>query len=151
MAVLRSRSWVSAPIDEVFAFFDDPANLARLMPPPVQIRLLEIDPAPPQPGSIFTFGYGLGPFQRRWTVRLLEREAGRRFRDETLDGPLARFDHTHSFAPARRGTWIVDEIDYHLGPGGTMGELLDMLAGWAMRATFVWRAFRQRQLLRRVD
>lgn len=149
MAILHTRSWVTAPIDEVFAFFDDPANLARLMPPPVQIRLVRIEPSPPQPGSIFEFLYGLGPFQRAWTVRLLDRVPGERFVDETVSGPMARFDHTHSFEPAARGTWIDDRIDFHVGPDGPVGAVVDALAGIVMRMTFVWRAARQRQILRR--
>jgi ligand-binding SRPBCC domain-containing protein len=134
-------------VEEVFAFFDDPRNLPRLMPPPVSIRVLAIEPDPPRPGSTFTFDYGLGPWRRTWTVRLVEREPGRRFRDETLRGPLRRFVHTHAFEPASRGTWIVDEIDFRVGPAGALGAALDLLAGWVMRATFVWRAVRQRQLL----
>lgn len=151
MAHIRSRSWVAAPIDEVFAFFDDPHNLARLMPPPVSIRLESIEPDPPRPGSIFTFRYGIGPFRRSWTVRLVERSAPHRFVDETLAGPVARFHHEHAFAPSARGTWISDAIDYRIGPGGRIGAVVDWLAGWVMRATFVWRAARQRQLLRARD
>jgi ligand-binding SRPBCC domain-containing protein len=148
MASLRSRSWVAAPIDEVFAFFDDPRNLARLMPPPVRIELVRIDPAPPRAGSVFEFAYGLGPFRRRWTVRLLERQPPERFVDETIAGPLARFHHEHHFRAGRNGTWIVDEVDYRVGPEGPVGAVLDWLAGWVMRATFVWRGGRQRRLLR---
>jgi len=147
MPIIRSRSWVAAPIDEVFAFFDDPANLGRLMPPPVRIELVAIDPAPPRPGSIFTFRYGLGPIRRSWTVRLVERVPTERFRDETLSGPVARFLHTHAFEPTGRGTWIIDEVDFHVGPDGPLGLVVDTVAGWVMRATFIWRAMRQRQLL----
>jgi ligand-binding SRPBCC domain-containing protein len=147
--VLRSRAWVSAPIDEVFAFFDDPGNLARLMPPPVQVRLVRVDPAPPQPGSIFEFRYGLGPIQRSWIIRLVDRVPGERFVDETLSGPVARFHHSHTFSEARRGgTWIEDRVDFHIGPDGTLGTMLDAVAGLVMRLTFVWRHARQRQLLR---
>ena len=147
MATIRSRAWVDAPTDRVFAFFDDPANLGRLMPPPVRIRLQRIEPNPPRPGSIFEFRYGIGPFQRTWTVRLIEREEPIRFVDETVSGPVARFHHTHSFAPGRRGTWIHDEVDYRIGPGGRLGAAVDWVAGRVMLATFVWRAVRQRQLL----
>jgi ligand-binding SRPBCC domain-containing protein len=139
---------VSAPVEEVFAFFDDPRNLARLMPPPVRIELVRVEPDPPRPGSIFEFAYGLGPFRRRWMVRLVDREAPHRFVDETISGPLARFHHSHHFAPGRTGTWIADEIEYRVGPEGRIGVVVDWLAGWVMRATFVWRAARQRQLLR---
>ena len=147
MATVRSRSWVAAPMQEVFAFFDDPRNLGRLMPPPVSIRLVRIDPSPPQAGSILEFRYGLGPIQRSWTVRLLERDPPVRFVDETISGPLARFHHSHTFTPGRHGTWISDEIDFRAGPGGRIGSVVDWLAGWAMRAIFVWRAARQRRLL----
>ncbi|MCA1571500.1 MAG: SRPBCC family protein [Chloroflexi bacterium] len=147
MPTLHVRAWVAAPIDEVFGFFDDPGNLGRLIPPPVSIRLVRIEPAPPRPGSIFEFRYGLGPFQRSWTVRLLERVEPRRFVDETLSGPMARFHHSHTFTAAGRGTWIEDRIDFHVGPGGLAGEVIDRVAGIVMRLTFVWRAIRQRQLL----
>ena len=147
MPTISSRGWVAAPVDEVFRFFDDPANLARLMPPPVRIRLVRVEPAPPRPGSIFEFRYGLGPIQRSWTVRLVDRVMNERFVDETVDGPMRRFHHSHVFTPARRGTWIEDRIDYHVGPGGPIGSALDALAGWVMRATFVWRHARQRRLL----
>lgn len=148
MPIIQSRAWVAAPLDEVFAFFDDPANLSRLMPPPAQIRLVSIEPAPPQPGSIFEFRYGLGPFQRPWIVRLLDRVENERFVDETVSGPMARFHHSHTFTAARSGTWIEDRIDFHVGPDGVVGSVVDFVAGLVMRATFVWRAMRQRQLLR---
>jgi ligand-binding SRPBCC domain-containing protein len=148
MPIIRSRGWVAAPIEEVFRFFDDPANLAKLMPPPVQIRLVRIEPAPPRPGSVFEFRYGLGPVGRSWTVRLVDRVVNERFVDETIAGPMRRFHHSHVFTPARSGTWIEDRIDFHVGPDGPIGSALDWLAGWVMRATFVWRHARQRQLLR---
>jgi ligand-binding SRPBCC domain-containing protein len=149
MPTFRSRSWVAAPIEEVFAFYDDPVNLGRLMPPPVRFRLVRIEPAPPQPGSIFEFRYGVGPFQRPWIVRLTGRVVNERFVDETLSGPMARFQHSHSFTPGRRGTWIEDRVDFHVGPDGPVGVAVDFLAGLAMRMTFIWRGMRQRQLLRR--
>ena len=147
MPKLRIRSWVSAPIDVVFAFYDDPVNLGRLMPPPVRFQLVRVDPAPPQPGSIFEFRYGLGPIQRTWTVRLTERVENQRFVDETLSGPMARFQHSHTFTPGRRGTWIEDRVDFHVGPDGPVGVVLDFLAGLAMRLIFVWRHVQQRRLL----
>jgi len=147
MPIIRSRSWVAAPIETAFAFFDNPVNLSRLMPPPVRIHLVRIEPAPPQPGSIFEFRYGLGRFQRSWIVRLVDRIENDRFVDETLAGPMVRFHHSHTFTAARRGTWIEDRIDYHVGPDGPVGVVVDLVAGLVMRLTFVWRGVRQRQLL----
>ena len=147
MPIIRSRAWVPAPVEDVFRFFDDPANLGRIMPPPVRIRLVRIEPAPPRPGSVFEFRYGLGPFQRSWTVRLVDRVLNERFVDETISGPMARFDHSHLFTPARRGTWIEDRIDFHVGPDGPLGAVVDAVAGIVMRLTFVWRHAMQRRIL----
>ena len=149
MPIIHSRAWVAAPIEEVFAFFDDPANLPRLMPPPASIRLVRVEPAPPRPGSVFEFRYGIGPVERRWTVRLVERVVNERFVDETLSGPMARFHHSHTFSSGRRGrgTWIEDRIDFHVGPDGALGAVLDAFAGLVVRLTFVWRHAMQRRIL----
>jgi hypothetical protein len=50
--------------------------------------------------------------------------------------------------PADRGTWIDDRVDFHVGPDGPLGVLVDLVASFGMRLTFVWRGVRQRQLLR---
>ena len=149
MPIIRSRGWVAAPIEEVFAFFDDPANLDRLMPPPVRIRPVRVEPMPPQAGTVIEFRYGIGPFQRSWVVRLLERVPPERIVDETVTGPMRRFHHSHTLTPARRGTWIEDRIDFHVGPDGSVGAVVDRVAGVVMRLTFVWRHLQQRRLLGR--
>jgi ligand-binding SRPBCC domain-containing protein len=150
MPTIRARGWVDAPVERVFAFFDDPANLGRLTPPPARVRLIAVDPAPPLAGSILEFRYGIGPWTPlRWRVRLLERVEHERFADTTLSGPMARFDHTHAFHAARRGTWVTDEITFHVGPGGVLGAAIDRLAGVAMRAVFVYRHALTRFLLAR--
>ena len=45
---------------------------------------------------------------------VVDRGAGERFVDETISGPMARFNHSHTFTPGRRGTWIEDRIDFHV-------------------------------------
>ena len=150
MPRIHSRSRVAAPIEKVFAFFDDPANLSRLMPPPVSIRPVRVSPLPPQAGTVIEFSYGIGPFRRSWLVRLLEHQAPTRIVDETISGPMKRFHHAHTFSAAGDGgTWIEDRVDFHVGPDGLIGVLADLLASLVIRATFVWRAARQRRLLRR--
>jgi uncharacterized protein len=148
MARVRARGWVAAPIDETFAFFDDPANLARLIPPPARIRVLRFGPTPPRAGTEIEFTYGVGPLRRQWLVRYGEFAPGSCIVDETVRGPMARFHHEHRFEAARNGTWVIDEIDYRVGPGGPLGAVLDLAAGLAMRGVFVYRHAVQRRLLR---
>lgn len=150
MATLRSVSRVTAPVEEAFAFFDDPANLAKLAPPPGWMRLVSVDPAPPQAGSIIELRYGIGPYERRWVIRLLEHVRDARIVDETVSGPMRRFRHSHTFrAASRGGTWIEDRIEFQVGPGGPIGAVIDLAASLVLRGVFLWRAARQRRLLRR--
>lgn len=148
--VIRARGWVAAPIDRAFAFYDDPANLARLVPPPARIEVLEVDPSPPRTGSRFTFRWAIGPLGGTWTVQVVEHVPGSHFRDVTLAGPMRRFVHTHRFrpGPGGRGTWVEDEVDYQVGPGGVVGWLVDAAAGLVVRSTFLVRQVLQRRLLR---
>lgn len=149
MPVIRSRARVGAPPPEAFAFFDDPANLARLTPPPVRIEPVRVDPSPPRAGTEIEFRYGIGVFRRSWVIRFVEHVPGERLVDETVSGPMRRFHHSHTFrAAVGGGTWIEDRIDYHVGPDGPIGAVVDFVAGLAMRGTFVWRHARQRRLLR---
>jgi ligand-binding SRPBCC domain-containing protein len=150
MPVIATRAWVAAPIEESFAFFDDPANLARLMPPPVSIRPVRVEPSPPRAGTEIEFRYGIGPFRRSWVIRFVEHRPPHLMVDETLSGPMRRFHHSHRFGTARNGgTWIEDTVDFHVGPDGVLGRVVDALAAAAMRAIFVWRQARQRRLLER--
>ena len=148
MPTIRSRSWVAAPIDQVFAFFDDSANLSKLMPPPVRIRPVRVEPLPARAGTVIEFRYGIGPFQRSWVVRLVEHVPPERIVDETVSGPMRTFHHSHTFTPARAGgTWVEDRVEYHVGPDGVVGTIVDFVAGMVMRLTFIWRQAMQRRHL----
>ena len=148
MPTLHSRARVAADVGTTFGFFDDPANLARIMPPGAGIRVVRIEPLPPRAGTEVEFSYGIGPFKRRWLVRYLEHVPNERIVDETLAGPMRRFRHSHTFTPADRGgTWVEDRVDYHVGPDGPLGWVLDTAAAVALRALFLWRRARQRRLL----
>ena len=147
MPTVHARGWVLAPIEETFAFFDDPRNLGRLTPPPGRIELVRVEPSPPQAGSELEFRYGIGPWRRTWIVRLTEHLENERIVDETLSGPMRRFHHEHRFTAGRVGTWVEDRIDYHVGPDGMVGALVDAAAGLVVRALFVYRHAAQRRLL----
>ena len=55
---------------------------------------------------------------------------GRRFRDTQVEGPFARWIHTHSFEPDGDGAILEDRIDWSL-PGGAIANAL--LGGFVRR------------------
>lgn len=60
------------------------------------------------------------------TARITELEPGRRFVDEQVRGPFARFRHEHVFEPARDGTVMTDRITFD-APFGPVGDLAERL------------------------
>ena len=69
--ILESRVWLARPRVEVFAFFADPANLPRLAPPALRLRLLA-PPAPMRAGSVYDFRVAWLGVPLRWRAFIRE-------------------------------------------------------------------------------
>jgi ligand-binding SRPBCC domain-containing protein len=150
---LRFEQWVPVPLARVFAFFSDPSNLPRIMPPQLGARLVRVERVPP-PGSAPEGGEaGVGtvivvsvkllppfPVRTEWVARIVEYERGRHFADVQDRGPFRRWEHRHEFEArcqdGRDGTVVRDVLEYEVGLGllGTVAERL--LVGRQMTRTF---------------
>lgn len=109
----------------------------------------EVDPAVLDVGTVVRLSirpFGVGPRQR-WTSRVIEcecRERTARVRDEMVEGPFPRWDHTHRFHAADGGTVVTDRVEYRLpAVPGPLSAL-----GWpGLEAIFAYRHRRTRRLL----
>ena len=108
--------------EEVFAFFTDAANLARLAPPSVGFRLLTRLPIRMTAGTLLDYRLRLFGIPVRWRTRIELVEPPARFVDVQLAGPYRHWRHEHSFAEIPGGTLIADAVDYEL-PFGPLGTL----------------------------
>jgi ligand-binding SRPBCC domain-containing protein len=119
--ILQSRVWLAKPRPEVFAFFAEPANLARLTPPAMCLTLLT-------PGVVMATGavleYRLSwlGLALRWRAFVREFDPPHRFVDVQVRGPYARWEHRHRFLEEGGGTWVEDRITYRL-PLGPLGSV----------------------------
>jgi ligand-binding SRPBCC domain-containing protein len=155
--------WVPRPLEQVFLFFANPGNLARIMPPWMRVELLEVHVVPPpgvqavtatvssQPplagaGSELTASYRVIPFLPFRAVsgaRITGFVMNEYFEDIQTRGPFQSWHHRHEFqAEARRGTngtRVRDVIDYHagFGPLGSLAEKLFIAP--QLRRTFEYR------------
>jgi len=123
---LRREVFIRAPIEEVFEFFCDPANLARITPKSVGFRDLTPEARPMGPGmkivhEIRWFGLPL-----RWETLIEEYNPPHGFVDTQVRGPYKYWRHRHSFEEAPGGTLMRDHIRYGLpfGPLGTVTHWL---------------------------
>ncbi|HTO10792.1 MAG TPA: SRPBCC family protein [Candidatus Binatia bacterium] len=140
--VLEARVWLARPRAEVFAFFADPRNLARITPPGVRVRLRTPCTALHAGAVLDVSTRWLGvPLHSRIYIR--EYDPPYRFVDVQVRGPWARWEHRHLFLEEGGGTWVEDRVTYRL-PLGALGRLVHgALVRRQLRA--VW-AYRQARL-----
>jgi ligand-binding SRPBCC domain-containing protein len=157
----HSEQWVPAPLDRVFAFFADPHNLPRIMPPALGTRLVKLNLVPPRfligkvpPRSLRMAGAGTEmtvafrvipyfPMHERWVVHISDFALNQYFHDVQKQGPFRRWEHTHTFADmvqgGREGTLIHDEVEYEVGFGLVGRALEAALFQRVFHATFEYR------------
>lgn len=156
----ETEQLLAAPIDRVFLFFANPANLPRIMPGSIGAQLVRVHLVPPPevraPAPAVTEQASLAgigseivvsirlipflPFRMEWIAKITEFEWNHHFADEQRKGPLKSFHHRHELRAERAGTIVHDMVDYDIGFGWA-GDLANFFfAGPLLR-----RMFRQRQ------
>lgn len=146
----QAEQWLPYPLELVFAFFANPANLPRLTPAWQRARLdrIELKPAPPPPestvrphiaagdGTKLTLSlrpFPLLPVRLSWEARIEDFRWNVGFADVQLRGPFHYWRQRHlmqasaSATTGAPGTLLKDEIEYVL-PLGALGALADSLA-----------------------
>jgi len=163
---LEFEQWVPFPLELIFAFFSNPENLPRIMPPSSGTRLIQVNRTPAPPGlrnseeaagvgSRIITSFRVVPFlpiRKRWIARITEFEWNRYFADVQDEGPFQSWHHRHEFADSpqdgRAGTLVRDVIDYEVG-FGFIGSIANaMFVRRQMEATFAERQKRLPELLR---
>jgi ligand-binding SRPBCC domain-containing protein len=137
---------VATGVEETFAVFTEPANLARLTPRLLRPRIVE---TPPTVAAGERLRYRVGGRRIRvdWIAEIAEWQPPRRFTDVQVRGPYASWVHTHELVPTSLGTEIRDRVEYRL-PGGRLGSLADRLVHRPLLAClFRYRSRRLDELL----
>ena len=161
----HSEQWLPHPLEQVFAFFANPQNLPRLMPPWQKARIEEATIVPPQPpqrsiaagaGTRLTLSFRpfpYSPIRVPWEAEITHFIWNDRFCDTQLRGPFAYWHHCHSVVAETRdnipGTLLHDVVEYTL-PLGPLGEITNTLViARQLRSTFAYRHQRTLELLAR--
>jgi ligand-binding SRPBCC domain-containing protein len=119
MPVFEASQVLLRPVEEVFTFFRDPANLVRISPPELHMRLVE-GPALLELGSRIVFQGRRWGIPQRVVSEVTAYDPPTMFSDAQVEGPFRKWVHTHRFEAAPAGTLMTDHIDYE-PPGGMLG------------------------------
>jgi ligand-binding SRPBCC domain-containing protein len=129
MPVFEKRTRIPAPPEAVFAFHERPDALERLMPPWEDARIIERTGGLEE-GARVVLEARIGPLKQRMVAVHTAYLKGRMFQDTMMEGPFARWVHTHRMEPdGQGGTWLIDHIAYEL-PFGLIGRIA---GGWIAR------------------
>ena len=132
--------WIPRPLDEVFAFFSNAANLEALTPPWLHFHILN-------PAVVIGEGVRIDYRLRihgvplQWQSEISRWNPPSSFVDEQRKGPYRRWVHTHTFAAERGGTRVGDSVEFEV-------PLAWLVGGFVRRDVEKIFAFRQQALLK---
>ena len=106
-------------LQEAFAVFENPYNLAKLTPPWLNFRILTPD-LKMKLGAEIDYEFRWMGIPLRWKTRITEYEPPFHFVDEALKSPYLLWRHRHTFRALPEGARISDHVDYAL-PFGIFG------------------------------
>lgn len=141
--VFVRRTRIGAPAEEVFRWHARPGALERLTPPFAPVEVAEREGGIAD-GARVVLKIPLGPTHVRWVAEHRDYIEGRQFRDVQVEGPFARWEHTHRFEPdGPQASFLEDRIDYALplgAAGGLVGDpfvrgMLDRMFAYRHRTT----------------
>jgi ligand-binding SRPBCC domain-containing protein len=123
---LYRHQFIPKPLAEVFAFFEDPQNLARITPKNLNFRNLAPQPVQVKEGARIFYQIKIKGIPIRWESLITQYDPPHLFVDEQVRGPYAFWRHIHRFKKEGVGTLMEDEVTYSL-PWGPLGRLAHFL------------------------
>jgi len=140
---IHTSVWLPKPLDAVFPFFADAANLETLTPPWVNFWILTEPPIEMRVGALIDYKIRVRGLPLRWRTEITAWEPPYRFVDEQVRGPYSRWVHEHSFRQEDGGTLCEDHVSY--APIG--GSLMHWLfVGRDVRRIFDYRQEQMRRI-----
>lgn len=118
--------WTSVGLQETFAFFEDPYNLAKITPPRLSFQVTSEQKVEMHRGAEIRYTIRWLGLPMRWKTLIREYEPPNFFSDEQASGPYRLWLYQHTFKAVNGGTMVGDLVRYQL-PLGPLGRLAHFL------------------------
>lgn len=120
---IKTEQYIKASVEEVWAFFSNPANLAELTPREMNFVTTTSPEDHIYAGQIIT--YTITPIlgiKMKWMTEITHVQDKILFVDEQREGPYRLWHHQHHFIPYGEGVLMKDIVHYSL-PFSFLGKL----------------------------
>lgn len=123
---LQRATFINRPVDEVFHFFSNPVNLARITPPAFRLRIITPQPVVIQQGTIIDYKIKALGIPFKWRTEITVWQPPHRFVDIQVHGPYSLWTHEHVFEAKDGGTLMHDRLQFR-SPGWVLEPLINKL------------------------
>ena len=123
---LKREQLIRKPLEEVFSFFENTENLARITPSNLGFKILTPLPIHMKTGTLIDYTINIFGIGVHWRTLISDYNPPHNFTDEQLKGPYTFWHHRHEFISSSDGTLIRDTVAYAL-PFGMLGRLVHAL------------------------
>jgi ligand-binding SRPBCC domain-containing protein len=109
---LQQTQRFSDQLDDVFAFFADPANLVRITPPWLHFSIRSPQPIDMATGALIDYRIRMRGIPMKWRSEITVWDPPHRFVDEQRIGPYRYWIHEHTFKTSGGFTDVSDHVRY---------------------------------------
>ena len=121
---LHKKQKLPITLDIAWNFLCNPANLSKLTPPEMNMKIISGSDRPMYAGQVLQYGVTPLPgFKTKWVSEITQLEIKRYFVDVQLYGPYAFWHHKHFIHEIDGGVEMEDIIDCKV-PLGLLGQLI---------------------------
>lgn len=110
--------------EEVFPFFSDPENLARITPKELGFQILTPKPITMRSGAIIDYRIRVRGIPLKWRTLITDWSPPHRFIDEQARGPYKMWIHEHTFEPHGENETLMRDRVKFLARGWPVAHLM---------------------------